>query len=292
MSDRAVLTDRGYQPYRGPRLGTSRAVRAIIRDGIRRTLGLRRKARRKVLPWLMIGMMWLTMFVILLIVWFQDRIDFDLLGNHYTTFLGAVALYGLILTSYAAPELLVPDRKSGVLNIYFSRPLRVGHYLLAKGGALAAVILGFWIIPLYIYHLGLGFLSEDGFASYLGAHINELWRIPATAACYLLMYGSVALLCTALLKRVGIAAVACVIVFFVFNIAATIAVSFSETTARWLSLLAFEQHVTNLRNWIFGQEGTDLLQRVGFDPWVSGLVMFIVVVISGFLIKLTYRKQV
>lgn len=292
MSDRAVLTDRGYQPYRGPRLGTSRAVRAIIRDGIRRTLGLRRKARRKVLPWLMIGMMWLTMFVILLIVWFQGTIDVNFLDNPYTAFLGAVALYGLILTSYAAPELLVPDRKSGALNIYFSRPLRVGHYLLAKGGALAAVILGFWIIPLYVYHLGLAFLSENGFASYLGSHINELWRIPATAVCYLLMYGSVALLCTALLKRVGIAAGACIIVFFAFNIAANIAMVFSETTARWLSLLAFEQHVTNLRNWIFGQEGTDLLQRVGFDPWVSALVMFIVVVTSGFLIKLTYRKQV
>ena len=293
MSDRAVLTDRGYQPYRGPRLGTSRAMRAIIRDGIRRILGLRRKARRKVLPWLMVGMMMLTMCVFLIIAWIQGIADFiDLFDDPYTGFLGAVALYGLILTSYATPELLVPDRRSGVLNIYFSRPLRVGHYLLAKGGALAAVVLGFWTIPLFIYHLGLAFLSDAGFASYLGGNLHALWRIPATAACYLLMYGSVALVCTALLKRVGLAAVACIAVFFAFNIAANIAVNFSETTARWLSLLAFEQHVTSLRDWIFGQEMPDLMQRVGFDPWVSALVLLVVAALSGFLVKLTYRKPV
>ena len=292
MSDRTVLTDRGYQPYRGPRLGTSRAVRTIIRDGIRRILGLRRKARRKVLPWLMIGMMMLTMCVFLIIAWIQGIADFiDLFDDLYTGFLGAVALYGLILTSYAAPELLVPDRRSGMLNIYFSRPLRVGHYLLAKAGALAAVILGFWIIPLFIYHLGLAFLSDAGFASYLGGNLHALWRIPAAAACYL-MYGSVALVCTALLKRVGAATGACIAVFFAFNIAVNITINFSETTTRWLSLLAFEQHVTNLRDWIFGQEGTDLMQQIGFGPWVSALVMLVVAAVSGFLVKLTYRNPV
>lgn len=292
MSERAVLTDRGYQPYGGPRLGTSRAVRAIIRDGVRRALGLRRKARRKVLPWLMIGMTWMVTCIYLIIVWFQDTVNFEVFGNAYTALLGAIILFGLIFTSYAAPEMLVPDRTSGVLNVYFSRPLRVGHYLAAKGGALAAVIFGFWTGPLLFYHLGLAFISEKGFASYLGANLNELWRIPAASLCYMFTYGSVALLCAALFKRVAAATAVCIAVIFSFNIAVTITVFFSETTARWLSLLAFEQHVTNLREWIFGEGGAELMQRVGIDPWASALVIAVLTAAAAALIKLSYRKPV
>lgn len=292
MTERTVLADRGYQPYRGPRLGSAGAMRAITGDGIRRILGLRRKTRRKVLPWLMISLMMGTMFVFLIIVWVEDVTNLDFLDRPYTAFLGTIALYGLILTSYAAPELLVPDRNSGTLNIYFSRPLTVNRYLTAKGGALAAVILGFWMAPLLLYHLGLAFLSEEGFLAYLGDNLAALWRIPLASLAYLAAYGTVALLCTALLKRVGAATGVCVAVFLIFNIAVNIAVAFSETTARWMSLLAFEQHALNLRDWIFGYQGTDLMQRLGLDPWVSLLVMFILAVITGYLIKFTYRKPV
>lgn len=290
VTEQTVLADRGYQPYRGPRLGPSGAMRAITGDGIRRILGLRRKARRKVLPWLMISLMAGTMFIFLMIVWAQGLTEFDLLDRPYTGFLGAIALYGLILTSFAAPELLIPDRTSGVLNVYFSRPLTVNRYLTAKGGALAAVILGFWTAPLLIFHLGLAFLSEEGFLAYLGGNLAALWRIPLASLAYLAAYGTVALLCAALLRRVGAATGVCIAVFFTFNIAVNIAATFSETTARWLSLLAFEQHALHLRDWIFGYGGTDLMQRLGFDPWVSLLVMFVLASITGYLIKFTYRK--
>lgn len=293
MSERAVLTDRGYQPYGGPRLGTSRAVRAIIRDGVRRALGLRRKARRKVLPWLMIGMTMMTTCGFLLFIWIQDRISiFELFKSPYTDLLNGLVLFGLIFTSYAAPEMLIPDRTSGVLNVYFSRPLRVGHYLAAKGGALAAVIFGFWTGPLLFYHLGLAFLSSEGFASYLGSNLEVLWQIPAAALCYMFTYGSVALLCAALFKRVAAATAMCIAVIFSFNIAVTITASFSETTTRWLSLLAFERHVTNLRQWIFGQGGDGLMQDVGFDPWASALVILVLTAGSALLVKLSYRKPV
>lgn len=292
MSERAVLTDRGYQPYGGPRLGTSRAVRAIIRDGVRRALGLRRKARRKVLPWLLIGMTWMMTCIYLIIIWFQDTTSIQVFDNAYTALLGSIILFGLIFTSYAAPEMLVPDRTSGVLNVYFSRPLRVGHYLAAKGGALAAVIFGFWTGPLLFYHLGLAFLSREGFASYLGSKLEVLWQIPAVALCYMFTYGSVALVCAALFKRVAAATAVCIGLIFSFNIAVTITVVFSETTARWLSLLAFEQHVTNLREWIFGEGGAEMMQRVGLDPWVSALVIAVLTAVAALLVKLSYRKPV
>ena len=57
MSDRTgAVFDLGYKPYTGDRLGRAGAIRAIIADGVRRVLGLRRKARKKVYPWSMVGL--------------------------------------------------------------------------------------------------------------------------------------------------------------------------------------------------------------------------------------------
>ena len=44
----AVIVDRGYRHYEGVRTGRRGAMLAILREGYRRALGLRRKAKRKV----------------------------------------------------------------------------------------------------------------------------------------------------------------------------------------------------------------------------------------------------
>ena len=55
MTDtQGAVYDLGYEPYDGERLGRSGARRTVFWDGIRRVLGIRRKARRKVLPWTLI----------------------------------------------------------------------------------------------------------------------------------------------------------------------------------------------------------------------------------------------
>ena len=46
MADQ-VIYDRGYRTYDGPRLGPKGARRAVYKDGVRRVLGLGRKARRR-----------------------------------------------------------------------------------------------------------------------------------------------------------------------------------------------------------------------------------------------------
>ena len=57
MSERTgAVFDLGYKPYEGQRLGRSGAIRTIIKDGVRRVLGLRRKARKKIYPWSMVGL--------------------------------------------------------------------------------------------------------------------------------------------------------------------------------------------------------------------------------------------
>jgi hypothetical protein len=50
-SAEGTVYDLGYAPHEGPRLGRPAGIRAMVVDGTRRALGLRRKAWPKVLPW-------------------------------------------------------------------------------------------------------------------------------------------------------------------------------------------------------------------------------------------------
>ena len=51
MSDRGAVYDLGYTPYSGERLGRRGAIAATYRDGNYRVLGIKRRARKKILPW-------------------------------------------------------------------------------------------------------------------------------------------------------------------------------------------------------------------------------------------------
>ena len=55
MTDRTgAVYDLGYEPFEGERSGRRGARKAVYFDGIRRVLGLRRKARRKIMPFLLL----------------------------------------------------------------------------------------------------------------------------------------------------------------------------------------------------------------------------------------------
>ena len=55
-AEQGAVYDLGYEPYHGDRLGRNGARRTIWADGNRRVLGIRRKARRKIMPWLLVAM--------------------------------------------------------------------------------------------------------------------------------------------------------------------------------------------------------------------------------------------
>ena len=99
----------------------------------------------------------------------------------YFDFISVVAL---LFAAYAGAQLLVPDRTHGVLNVYFSRPLSLRDYLVAKVMAYAAVIFSFWLVPQVLLHLGLAALSREGFLTYLGETTDILWKVPLAALVY------------------------------------------------------------------------------------------------------------
>ena len=138
MTGSGAVFDLGYQPHDGPRLGRSAAVRTTLRDGIRRVFGIRRKARRKILPFLLLGMALIPAVVMVGLAFFMNQ--FGISEGEFGTALDYFGWTGnlmILFCALAAPELLVPDRSDGVLSVYASRPLTTGDYLAARAAALA-----------------------------------------------------------------------------------------------------------------------------------------------------------
>ncbi len=69
-----TVFDIGYQSYAGPREGRNRARLAVVKDGVRASLGLGRGAWPKVLPWLFIVVLVLIAFIWALVIGAVERL--------------------------------------------------------------------------------------------------------------------------------------------------------------------------------------------------------------------------
>ncbi len=293
MSD-AVISERGYRHYGGRRLGRRGAIRAIVWDGVRRTLGLRRKGRRKVFPWALIAVTLGGASIFLAIhyaasVALGGGIDLDLPQNG--EFFDFQALIWLLFIALAAPELLIPDRTQGVLSVYFSRPLRVSDYLAAKAAAIAFLVLGAYLIPQLTLHLGLAALSDSGFLAYLFENLDVLWKIGAVALVYLSVHASVAMALAAVIPRRGFAAGAFLGGLVILNQVIDVVARADFPGARYFAFLAVERHPRIVRDWAFDITTVDYTPlAVGFEPWHSLVAAAALVFISWAVVWFRYSK--
>lgn len=293
--DPAIILDRGYRSYHGPRTGRRGAMAAIVKEGYRRVLGLRRKAKRKLFPWTLIALALGSAVVLVAIEWVSSSLPVSLdtsdLFPRYAGYFDFISNVALLFAAFTGPQLLAPDRTQGVLNVYFSRPLGVRDYLVAKGATFAAVILSFWLVPQLLLHLGYAALSPAGFLSYLGETTDILWKVPAAALVYFTLHASLAFLAASFAKRVGTAAAGFIAVLLGLNL---VALLFQEASsapgARWTSLLALEQHPRHVRDWIFNLDSTVIPAQAGFSPEASLMVVIGLAVIGVLLVGWRYRR--
>ncbi len=292
MTDRpAVLVDRGYRRTDVERLGRRGARAAIVREGLRRVLGLRRKARRKIFPWAIVALTVTSVVVLIGLHWVaSSAVSPDALElPRYGEYFDMISRLALLFIALAAPQLLVPDRRQGVLSVYFSRPLKVGDYLGAKVAALSVLVLAFYLVPQTVLHLGLAALSPNGFFGYLGANLDVLWQIPAAAFVYLVAHASISFLLGAYLPRVGAAAAAFLGVLLVLNGVSGALVEAADVPLG--GLLALEQHPRVVRDWIFDIQTVEYFPALaGFEPWMSLVVTVATAVAAGALIFERYRR--
>lgn len=291
MTDQ-VIYDRGYRTYEGERTGPAGARKAVYKEGIRRVLGLGRKAREKVYPWVMIATAVGMAAIVIGVHWFIGDIAESLAEGvpSYGELFDLYSWIGLLFIAFAGPWLLIPDRTRGVLSVYFSRPLTVDGYLTAKVGAFVSVVGVIYLVPQVVLHLGLGLISGDGFLTYMGDNLDILWKVPVTTLAFVAMHGALAFLLSAFIDRPGIASAAFLGVLIPGRF---IAAQISEATfagARWTSLLAFDHLPRVIRDVLFRDTVTYPAETAGFGGWTAAAVIGAAVVVAAVLVRARYRR--
>jgi ABC-2 type transport system permease protein len=280
-----AIYDRGYRHYDGLREGRSRLVKALVLAGVRRTMGLRRSWKTKVVPW---GLLLLAFGPVVAFIGIRvvagDTVQ-GLIG--YGQYLHIVAIILLLFAATAAPELLCPDRQSNVLALYFTRPLSRPSYLLAKSAALLLVMALIALLPMIVLFVGYT-LTAPRAMDYLGDHLGDAGRILLTGTVLTLFYSSVALAVASLSERRSIAVAVLLGSFLVSNV--VVGIVFFTTHfpgRRWVTLLALPELVARFVDWVFGEPAGagSMAAEAGFAGWVYLVALLVVTALAAALLS-------
>lgn len=294
MSDRGAVYDLGYVPYDGERRGRSGARRTVFGDGVRRVMGIRRKARRKVLPWMLVVIAVLPPVAFVGISFFIP-IDvgetFDAAQQHATFFaLGGTVV--LLFTALAAPELLIPDRRDGVLSMLSSRPLTSNDYLATRFASLLAIVGGFLLVPQVVLYIGQAAVDDDGIVSGLVDGAPNLPRILAVAAIYCIAYVPLGFVVASLTNRKGVGAsvyIASMIALSALADAVVRNTSFSG--GRYVALIAPIDTANAANAWVFGVDDPDsLLTAAGLSPVLGIVALAVIGAVATAFSVIRYRR--
>lgn len=175
----ARLLDTGYRPYDGSRSGVGGALSSLVRYSVGRGLGVGRPLGGKVPIGLVLLIAYLPAVALIGVSIFAG----DILGQ--TLLEAASGYYALITTAVVAfvalvvPELFCTDKRTGMLGRYLATPLTRWTYLLAKAGALLALLALVTLGPLLLLLLGLAATGDEvPAAAELG---DVLWRVVVAA---------------------------------------------------------------------------------------------------------------
>lgn len=229
MSTRSLpggaVYDRGYRPYEGQRGGRGASRAALVRLSIRRALGLRRSWRQKVLPWSLLGIATIPAVInvgVKYITRNTPAADVDLIT--FRDYVG-VSTALLLFIAVTAPDMVCPDRRNRVLPVIFSRPLTGNDYVLAKVGALTAILFGFGFFPQVVLFVGQMLVVEEGALDFLRGNAQVLWQVPVAVALFSLYWATLALALSATTTRRIVGGVALLATVFVSAAVSSILVS-------------------------------------------------------------------
>jgi ABC-2 type transport system permease protein len=174
---------------------------ALARVSVRRALGLRRSWKQKVLPWSLLAIATIPAVVnvgVKYITRDMPAVDFELI-----TFRGYVSVSTILLLFIAvtAPDMVCPDRHNRVLPLIFARPLTGDDYVLAKVGALTAILFGFGFLPQVVLFVGQMFVVRGGALDFVRSNADVLWQVPVAVALFSLYWATLALALSATTAR-------------------------------------------------------------------------------------------
>lgn len=203
-STEAHIYDRGYRKYDGERTGVVGAIRTLVSHSAAHALGLRRSAKYKVIPVLIIVSAYLPAAVFIGIAALIPDTDLEeAFLPTYAGYYGYVIAAIYLLAGFITPELLAPDRRTGMLGVYLASPLNRATYLLGKGIAVVLLLLIVTFGPplLMLIAFSLENSGPDGFIEW----VKVFGQIFAGSAAMGVMFAAIGLAISASTDRIVVA---------------------------------------------------------------------------------------
>ena len=174
---------------------------ALFLASIRRALGIRRPWRQKVAPFVLLGIATVPAIVCVGVGYVTrdtPATDFELIT--YRDYVG-VSTYLLVFVALTAPDIMCPDRRQRVLPLIFARPLTGADYVIAKVGAMFALVFAFGFLPQVVLFVGQMLVSDDGALRYARDNAEALWQVPVAVAVLAIYYASISIAVSSLTTR-------------------------------------------------------------------------------------------
>jgi len=305
------LFDLGYHHYDGPRLGRTGAVRALWTDGIRSALGLGRGSRAKILP----GLLFLGVMIPALVFTLVATVTGpgENLPGHSDYYL-IVSIVLLIFSAIMAPELLCPDRRDRVIDLYLVRPLTRSDYVFARWAAFFTITLALVYLGQIVLLVGYTFAATEPL-DYLRSHWLDIPRFLGAGFVIAVFTTTLPMAVAALTPRRAYAAIT-VIGLFVISSAIASALTQCDVSdmenstpgggavercepltggsAKWVALMDMGLVPIRVSDLIFNETGTSGMERGDLTRELSQAVpivwYLVLTIFPGFVLWRRYQR--
>ena len=253
-----TVFDIGYQRYTGAREGRNRARLAVFKNGVRTALGLGRGARAKILPWGFIAILVLIALIMALVAGAAERLGGpgaaqELNLPSHSDFYGIASIVLFVFAAIVAPELLCPDRREGVINLYLVRPLTGSDYIAARWVSFMLVMVAAAWLPQFILLTGLSMGDPDPL-NYLRQHWLDIPRFLAAGIAMAAYATTLALLTASFTTRRAYASVFLVGLFVITTPFTTgLASEIEGPAGQWISMFNLTNIPVHVNDVIFGE---------------------------------------
>jgi ABC-2 type transport system permease protein len=186
-----------------------------MRHTIQRCLGLHRPARAKVFPVLTVILAYVPTIIYVGVAVIGNRLEREGLPGRtmatqfvpsYAANYLQVVLAVLLFSAFVAPEVLCPDRRTGMLGLYLAAPLSRVTYLVAKALAVLTMLSIVTIGPPIV--LLIGYTTQGYGPESVGEWLLTLLRIFGSGLAVAVLYSSVSLAISSITSRKAAASAA------------------------------------------------------------------------------------
>lgn len=282
----AQIHDLGYRAYDGPRDGLGRAMVSLGLHAIQRVLGLKRAARHKVLPVLVILIAFVPAiaFMGMAALLPTSLIEEDILPGHDEYF-GLISFAIILFTSFVAPEALCTDRRTGMFALYLASPLDRSTYVVSKVLAVGTVLLTITLLPQLF--LLIAYTIEGAGPDGVIDFFELLARIALAGLVVSLFFATLSSCVASFTPRRGIASAAIVIILLVSGIVTSIVLE-STDVADQLGLLSLID--LPIRAAVYLLDGTPDAEFRGLDRVDGSLTLGVTVGLSAVFGSVTWWR--